>query len=97
MGEVLHLWIYPCKACCIVKTKTNSIIFNNAACLIMLHVLIMVRVDLAPVRLPVIISLPPKKTTPVFLTELVCIIFLSAFGDIMQNRKQWVWMTISNY
>ena len=37
--------------------------------------LIMLRVDLARVRLPLIISLPPKKTAPVFLTQLVCIIF----------------------
>ena len=39
--------------------------------------LIMLRVDLARVRLPLIISLLPKKTAPVFLTQLVCIIFLS--------------------
>ena len=44
--------------------------------------LIMLRVDL-----PLIISLPPKKTAPVFLTQLVCIIFLSAFGDIMQTEN----------
>ena len=25
-------WIYACKAWCIIKTKTRSIIFNNAAC-----------------------------------------------------------------
>ena len=30
--------------------------------------LIMLRVDLARIRLPLIISLPPKKTAPVFLT-----------------------------
>ena len=55
--------------------------------LIMLRVSIMLRVDLARVRLPLIISLPPKKTAPVFLTQLVCIIFLSAFGDIMQTEN----------
>ena len=49
--------------------------------------LIMLRVDLARVRLPLIISLPPKKTASVFLTQLVCIIFLSAFGDIMQTEN----------
>ena len=49
--------------------------------------LIMLRVDLARVRLPLIISLPPKKTAPVFLTQLVCIIFLSAFSDIMQTEN----------
>ena len=49
--------------------------------------LIMLRVDLARVRLPLIISLPPKKTAAVFLTQLVCIIFLSAFGDIMQTEN----------
>ena len=59
---------------------------HAALFLIMLLVLglIMLRVDLARVRLRLIISLPPKKTAPVFLTQLVCIIFLSAFGDIMQ-------------
>ena len=51
--------------------------------LIMLRVSIMLRVDLARLRLPLIISLLPKKTAPVFLT--VRIIFLSAFGDIMQT------------
>ena len=55
--------------------------------LIMQHASIMLRVDLARVRLPLIISLPPKKTAPVFLTQLVCIIFLSAFGDIMQTEN----------
>ena len=25
-------WIFASKACCIIKTKTHSIIFNNAAC-----------------------------------------------------------------
>ena len=49
--------------------------------------LIMLRVDLARVRLPLIISLPPKQTAPVFLTQLVCIVFLSAFGDIMQAEN----------
>ena len=43
--------------------------------LIMQRVLIMLRVDLARVRLPLVISLLPKKTAPVFLTQLVCIIF----------------------
>ena len=55
--------------------------------LIMLRFSIMLRVDLARVRLPLIISLPPKKTAPVFLTQLVCIIFLSAFGDIIQTEN----------
>ena len=49
--------------------------------------LIMLRVDLALVRLPLIIPLLPKKTAPVFLTQLVCIIFLSTFGDIMQREN----------
>ena len=48
--------------------------------------LIMLRVDLARVRLPLIISLLPKKTAPVFLTQFVCI-FLSTFGDIMQAEN----------
>lgn len=49
--------------------------------------LIMLRVDLARLRLPLIISLLPKKTAPVFLTQLVCNIFLSAFGDIMKTEN----------
>ena len=57
----------------------------------------MLRVDLARVRLSLIISLPPKKTAPVFFAFLVCIVFLSAFGDIIQTKKQWLWMKISNY
>ena len=32
MGEVVHQWVYACKACCIIKAKTRSIIFNNAVC-----------------------------------------------------------------
>ena len=55
--------------------------------LIMLRVSIMLRVDLARLRLPLIISLLPKKTAPVFLTQLVCIIFLLAFGDIMRTEN----------
>ena len=55
--------------------------------LIMLRVSIMLRVDLVRLRLPLIISLPPKKTAPVFLTQLVCIIFLLAFGDIMRTEN----------
>ena len=55
--------------------------------LIMLRVSIMLRVDLARLRLPLLISQLPKKTAPVFLTQLVCIIFLSAFGDIMQTKN----------
>ena len=38
--------------------------------LIMLRVSIMLRVDLARGRLPLIISLPPKKTAPAFLTQV---------------------------
>ena len=53
----------------------------------MLRVLIMLHVNLARVRLPLIISLPPKKTAPVFLAHLVCIVFLSEFGDIMQTEN----------
>jgi len=49
--------------------------------------LIMLCADLARVRFTLIISLPPKKTAPVFLTQLVYIIFLSAFGDIMQTEN----------
>ena len=55
--------------------------------LIILRVSVMLRVDLARVRLPLIISLPPKKNAPVFLTRLFCSILLSAFGDIMQTEN----------
>ena len=55
--------------------------------LMMLRVSIMLRSDLARLRLPLIISLPPKKTAPVFLTQLVCIIFCSPFDDIMQKEN----------
>ena len=54
---------------------------------LVLGIIIMLRVDLARLRLPLIISLLPKNTSPVFLTQLVCIIFLSAFGDIMQTEN----------
>ena len=53
--------------------------------LMMLRVSIMLRSDLARLRLPLIISLPPKNTAPIFLTQLVC----SAFGDIMQKEINW--------
>ena len=56
--------------------------------LIMLRVSIMLRVDLARVRLPLIISLQLKKTTPVFLTQLVFILSLSAIGDIMHTKNK---------
>ena len=55
--------------------------------LIMERISIMLRVDLARVRLPLIISLLPKKIAPVFLTQLVCIIFLLTFADIMQTEN----------
>ena len=55
--------------------------------LIIQRVSIMLRVYLVRVRLPLIISLLPKKTAPIFLTLLVCIIFLTTFGDIMQTEN----------
>ena len=70
-----------------VKHAALFFIMQLVLGLIMLRVSIMLRVDLARVRLPLIISLPPKKTAAVFLTQLVCIIFLSAFGDIMQTEN----------
>ena len=54
---------------------------------IMQRVSIMLRVDLARVRLPLIISLLPKNTAPVFLTQFVCIIFLSTLGNMMQTEN----------
>ena len=66
---------------------------KHAALFLIMHLvlgLIMLRVsiiDLARLRLPLIISLLPKKTAPVFLTQSVCNIFLTAFGDIMQTEN----------
>ena len=78
----------------IIETRSTNLkqaallkIMLRVLVLIMQHASIMLRVDLARVRLPLIISLPPKKTAPVFLTQLVCIIFLSAFCDIMQTEN----------
>ena len=70
-----------------LKHAASFLIMQLVLGLIMQRVLIMLRADLARVRLPLIISLLPKKTTPVFLTQLVCIIFLSTFGDIMQTEN----------
>ena len=71
-----------------LKHATLFLIMQLVLGLIMLRVSIMLRVDLARVRLPLTISLLPKKTAPVFLTQLVCIyIFLSTFGDIMQTEN----------
>lgn len=58
-----------------VKHAALFLIMQLVLGLIMLRVSIMLRVDLARVRLPLIVFLPPKKTAPVFLTQLVCIIF----------------------
>ena len=71
------------EACCIIKTTTRSIIFNNAACFRFNNA----ACRFSTCKITPIISLPPKKTAPVFLTQLVCIIFLSAFGDIMQTEN----------
>ena len=75
-----HAVLSNLKQAALLKTMLHVLV------LIMQRASIMLRVDLARVRLPLIISLLPKKTTPVFLTQLVCIIFLSAFGDIMQTE-----------
>ena len=52
--------------------------------------LIILRVDLARLRLPLIISLLPKKDRTCF-SHTVSLYYFSL------SRKQWVWMTISNY
>ena len=73
-----------------VKHAVLSKLKHAALFLIMqlvLGLIIMLRVDLAHARLSLIISLPPKKTAAVFLTQLVCIIFLSAFSDIMHTES----------
>ena len=70
-----------------LKNAALFLIMQLVLGLIMLRVSVMLSVDLARVRLPLIISLPLKKTAAVFLTQLVCIIFLSAFGDIMQTEN----------
>ena len=68
----LHL-----KHAALLKLKHTALflIMQLVLGLIVLRASIMLRVDLARVRLPLIISLLPKKTAPVFLTQLVCIIF----------------------
>ena len=70
-----------------LKHATLFLIMQLVLGLIILRFSIVLRVYLARVRLPLIISLPPKKTAPVFLKQLVCIIFVSAFGDIMQTEN----------
>ena len=70
-----------------LKHEALFLIMQLVLRLIMLSVSIMLRVDLARLRLPLIISLLPKKSAPVFLTQLVCNIFLSVFGDIMQTEN----------
>ena len=70
-----------------LKDPALFLIMQLVLGLIMLRVSIMLCVDLARLRFPLIISLLPKKTAPVFLTQLVCILFLSAFGDIMQTEN----------
>ena len=58
----------------------------------MLRVSTMLSVDLACVRLPLIISLPPKKTPPIFLTQLACFIFLSpAVAKIALHFESVLW------
>ena len=70
-----------------LKHAALFLIIQLALGLILLRVSIMLCVDLARVRLPLKISLPPKKTALIFLTQLVGIIFLSAFGDIMHTKN----------
>ena len=70
-----------------LKRAALFLIMQLVLGLIMQRVSIMLCVDLARVRLLLIISLLPKKTTSVFLTQFVCIIFLSTFGDIMQTEN----------
>ena len=52
-----------------LKPAALILIMQLVLGLIVLRVSIMLRVDLARVRLPLIISLLPKKTAPVFLTQ----------------------------
>ena len=58
--------------------------------LIMLHVSVKLSVDLARVRLPLIISRPLKKPTPVFLTQLVFYYFSLGIWCYNADRKQCV-------
>ena len=80
-GEVLHHAVDKHDALLKLKHAALFLIMYVFLGLITLHF------DLARVRLPLIISLPPKKTAPVFLTQLICSILLSAFGDIMQTEN----------
>ena len=81
-------WIYAGKACCIIKTKTRSIIFNNAACF---------RFNSAACFNNATCRFSTCKITPdnfpaakkdrTRFSHTVCIIFLSTFGDIMQTEN----------
>ena len=83
MAEVRHQWIYACKACCIIETKTHNIIYNNAACFRLNDAACRFKTcKITPENMPA-----TKKDRTVVLTQLVCIIFLSAFGDIMQTEN----------
>ena len=68
------------EACCIIKTKTRSIIFNNAACFRFNAACFnnaacrFSTCKISPDNFPA-----TKMTAPVFLTQLVYIIFLSPF------------------
>ena len=81
----MHVWHAPLLK---LNHAPSFLIMQLVLGLIMLRVSIMLRVDLARVRLLLIISLPLKKTTPVFLTQLVFIISLSAIGDIMHTKNK---------
>ena len=78
IGVILHV-LNRHAALLNLKQAALLKIMLRVVVLIMQHASIMLCVDLARVRLPLIISLPPKKTAPVFLTQLVCITFLSPF------------------
>ena len=65
-----------------LKRAALFLIMQLVLGLIMLRVSIILRVDLARLRLPLIIACYQKRPHP-FFSQLVCIIFLSAFCDIM--------------
>ena len=86
---MLHQWIYACKARCIIKTKTRSIIFNIAACFSFNNAACF---NIAACRFSTCKITPDnfpatKKDRTRFSHTLSLHYFLSAFGDIMQTEN----------
>ena len=92
-------WIYACKACCIIKIKTRGIIFNNAACFRFNNAACF---NNAVCRFSTCEITPdnfsPTKKDHICFSHTVCLHYFSLhIRWYNADRKQWVWMTISNY